>query len=786
MRVTLLSFILILFAHISFSQEIDLLRLGYSANEVSAQQIGLAVSPDRKNIAFVYNDQTVKIFDTQANRFIKKFKGPYTALFDVQLTSTNGIIFITEQEVQLWNWKEERFIEKFILPSETTKTAFLGSKDLLAVGQKEGITTIFDMKAVKKIQEINRGKHHVGALAFHPNGNTIAIAVITGMNFNPNPVALHEISTGKEKVVSTESGYYTMFAFNETGDELVTAGLRKTTQSFTEVLDGNTLVLKRTLTKEVNWTNAGMPYGALYANNKLMAITLAQSFNVSDGQSGTTLFTTKSDKVKMPAVFKIGVGAFNVFPLTAKADRVLLNATKNNINQIYDAQTNSIVGYFFSDSNDDFAIVSRDGKVDGTAGALSKVFWTSRNSTNKTSLESTFEKSFTPKLFSQILITADKEQVDFPVDNVVSKIPVLQITSINNKPYEINKPVETTQKVSTISLKVMTNPMEVADVKLYQNTKFVKSLPNNGSNMYTFDISLTTSFGEENYFYAVASSKSGVDSEKAKCVITYKGVSEERPRLFLVTIGINQYKNPKYNLNYALADADGFEATLRKSSATLFKEIIPFTIRNDKAIKENITGVFEQIRSKALEQDMLIVYYAGHGVMTEPAPDQQQEFFIVPHDITQLYGKNELLQSRGISATTLKDFASSVNAQKQVFILDACQSAGALEAMANRGAAEEKAIAQLARSTGTFWITATGSEQFAAEFEKLGHGIFTYLLLEGLNGSADTNQDKKLTVRELSTYIENKVPELSEELKGVAQYPSAYSFGNDFPILIYK
>ena len=35
-------------------------------------------------------------------------------------------------------------------------------------------------------------------------------------------------------------------------------------------------------------------------------------------------------------------------------------------------------------------------------------------------------------------------------------------------------------------------------------------------------------------------------------------------------------------------------------------------------------------------------------------------------------------------------------------------------------------------------------------------------------------------------YIENKVPELSEQFKGLSQFPSAYSFGNDFPIVIYK
>lgn len=170
-------------------------------------------------------------------------------------------------------------------------------------------------------------------------------------------------------------------------------------------------------------------------------------------------------------------------------------------------------------------------------------------------------------------------------------------------------------------------------------------------------------------------------------------------------------------------------------------------------------------------------------VMTE---ETSSEFYIVPHDVTQLYGKNDVLKDKGISATMLKQYAQGINAQKQVFILDACQSAGALETVAVRGAAEEKAIAQLARSTGTFWITATGSNQFAAEFEKLGHGIFTYALLEGITGAADANNDKKLTVRELSTFIENKVPELSEKYKGTAQFPSAYSFGNDFPIVIYK
>jgi uncharacterized caspase-like protein len=106
--------------------------------------------------------------------------------------------------------------------------------------------------------------------------------------------------------------------------------------------------------------------------------------------------------------------------------------------------------------------------------------------------------------------------------------------------------------------------------------------------------------------------------------------------------------------------------------------------------------------------------------------------------------------------------------------------------MAARGAVEEKAINQLARSTGTFWLTASGSEQFAGEFAQLKHGLFTYCLLEGLSGKADGQNDKKITVQELSAYLNDQVPILSKQYKGSEQYPNTYVYGQDFPIIIVK
>ena len=91
----------------------------------------------------------------------------------------------------------------------------------------------------------------------------------------------------------------------------------------------------------------------------------------------------------------------------------------------------------------------------------------------------------------------------------------------------------------------------------------------------------------------------------------------------------------------------------------------------------------------------------------------------------------------------------------------------------------------MARSTGTYWLTASGSEQFATEFQQLGHGVFTYAILEGLKGNADSG-DRKITAKELGAFIEDKVPELTEQYKGQAQFPRSYGFGQDFPLVIVK
>ena len=52
------------------------------------------------------------------------------------------------------------------------------------------------------------------------------------------------------------------------------------------------------------------------------------------------------------------------------------------------------------------------------------------------------------------------------------------------------------------------------------------------------------------------------------------------------------------------------------------------------------------------------------------------------------------------------------------------------------------------------------------ELPELGHGIFTYYLLQGLGGSADLNKDGIVTVQELYEFIEQQVTAKSRSVGG--------------------
>jgi uncharacterized caspase-like protein len=62
------------------------------------------------------------------------------------------------------------------------------------------------------------------------------------------------------------------------------------------------------------------------------------------------------------------------------------------------------------------------------------------------------------------------------------------------------------------------------------------------------------------------------------------------------------------------------------------------------------------------------------------------------------------------------------------------------------------------------------------------HGVFTYALLQGLAGAADAEQRGYVSVKGLSAYVENEVPEITNKMAGYEQMPQSVLPAEDFPL----
>lgn len=322
----------------------------------------------------------------------------------------------------------------------------------------------------------------------------------------------------------------------------------------------------------------------------------------------------------------------------------------------------------------------------------------------------------------------------------------------------------------------------VDEIRLYQNDKavvgdtkgvaVVKDEKPRGATVKRFIARLING---RNVFRAVAFSRDRIESHPVEVAVVYQG--EPRPAtLHLLLVGINEYKNSVLNLNYALPDAQGLREFFIATKGGLFKQVKEYELYNKAATKAGILQKLQEVQSSNPE-DVVVLYLSGHG---ESVGDV---WYFVTHEVTAPE-REDVLRSQALSSMVLKEHLDKLKAQKVLVFMDSCKSGSALKAFAGRDIADRRAAVQLARAAGIYIVAASTKEQLATEVKELGHGLFTYSLLQGLKGGADggANKDGIVTVQELLAYVNMELPKLTEKYKGQPQYPVVNSLGMDFPL----
>jgi peptidoglycan/xylan/chitin deacetylase (PgdA/CDA1 family)/uncharacterized caspase-like protein/Flp pilus assembly protein TadD len=228
-----------------------------------------------------------------------------------------------------------------------------------------------------------------------------------------------------------------------------------------------------------------------------------------------------------------------------------------------------------------------------------------------------------------------------------------------------------------------------------------------------------------------------------------------------VIIGVNDYRHwPK--LKYAVNDANGMEEVLVNRFG--FQRDHITKLLDGDATRQRIMQVMGDELSdnrKVQREDRVFFFFAGHGA-TRALDDGRQVGFIVPVDADQ-----SNYYSTAISMTTLRETADLIPAKHIYFVMDSCYSGLAMTRGAAGFSKDRSYLEEVTRRTARQILTAGGAEQQVADDGPNGHSVFTWALLQGLEGQADLDGNGVITASELGAYVSPIVSSFARQTPSV-------------------
>lgn len=241
---------------------------------------------------------------------------------------------------------------------------------------------------------------------------------------------------------------------------------------------------------------------------------------------------------------------------------------------------------------------------------------------------------------------------------------------------------------------------------------------------------------------------------------------KDRGTRWAVVIGISSYAYlpPAAQLHYAHRDAEEFAGFLRSYAGGSLPADHIQLLENENATLAEIRAALETwLVASAGPQDIVYVFFAGHGVL-----DDNDDGYFVAHDSDPQNLHATALAFQDVDRT----LSTRLRANLVVLVADACHT-GRLgwstfaPSVPSRAADPLAKIGQGDRSFLKLLSTRPSERSFEDQRFGGGHGVFTQVLLEGLNGAADLNGDHVVNASEAIDYLSRRVPELT----GALQHP---------------
>jgi tetratricopeptide (TPR) repeat protein/uncharacterized caspase-like protein len=258
-------------------------------------------------------------------------------------------------------------------------------------------------------------------------------------------------------------------------------------------------------------------------------------------------------------------------------------------------------------------------------------------------------------------------------------------------------------------------------------------------------------------------------------VINDEASKGEDPTLWAVLIGVSQYKYTTdatddtgiKNLRFADDDARAVYDFLRSPEGGGFQDKSEgghmVLLTDEDATKANVESALLELK-QSKPNDYFVIFIAAHGAMLQykdrKTNSTAEEAFFAVHD-TDIDNPD----STAIRMESFRQLVKEIPARKGVVFSDTCYSAGvqlggrSVGATVRANASYINKMKDTPEGVGFLW--SAGINESAGEPVRLGHGYFTYCLLEALrNGDIDRNE--KVTFQEVASFVIREVETLTE------------------------
>ena len=746
----------------------------------------LSYSPDGAYLASSFWDNGIKLWDLATGECVKTFGGHTNSVYSV-CYSPNGKYLATGSAdgVKLWNVATGEYVKELIGQDDVV---YSSDGKYIASSSSSHVVNLSEVATGECIKRFEGHTDTIYSVAYSPDGKYIASGsedktiklweVATGeciktlighsddvksLCYSPNSaylasgsedetIKIWEISKGScIKTLTEHTGYVESVSYSPNGKYIVSGSLDDTIKIW-EVASGNCVKTLEGHTGPVEYVSYSrdgtyLASGSWDRTIKLWKVATGECIKTLAGHTGWVNSVCYSPD-----------GAY------------LASGSEDNTIKFWNASTGTLLATTFCLDGEEWLTYTPEGFFAGSE-------WATKNLVHivdgmKTvGIDQMYGSLYRPDLVSAKLSGED-------ISTYAQRVNIASLMQTGSAPITsfLNLDEEITNRDVTIEFAIQNTGGGIGEVNLLLNGKNIRlaeNVPSKNGETVHFSHIITLQNGKNTVELYAKNEAGKVESLHVSKTLNWQG-NVKKPNLYIFTVAINKYRDRRLQLKYAVPDAEFILKGFSSQKKSLYQNIFTHHLFDDNVTKDGLKSSFEKLGDEVQADDVFVFYIAGHGITY----DEDGDYYYLPSNFRFI--NSEAIQQQGISKNDLTRYLSLIKAGKTLMLMDTC-NAGSFLGNNTRGLSEQTAIDRLTRSTGHATIVASSDDQAAMEGYE-GHGIFTYILVEGLRGKADTDGDGFITLQELSAYTEEEVPRRSYEKWGYEQTPMRNLRRQDFPI----